>query len=97
MNATISDNQGLGTISNDDVAPARVFVSVTGVDTNDCSNIATPCRTLNAAIAQAATDGEVIVIRSGSYAGATITKGIKLDAAAGVVASIGKTEAAPAA
>jgi hypothetical protein len=91
VNATIFDNQGLGTIANDDVAPARVFVSVLGLDTNDCSNIATPCRTLNAAIAQAATDGEVIVIRSGSYAGATITKGVKIDAAAGVVAFSGQS------
>jgi hypothetical protein len=79
--------------------PGRVFASVTGLDTNDCSNIATPCRTLNAAIGQVATDGEVIVIKSGSYAGATITKGVKLNAAAGVVAFSGQpiTVNAPAA
>jgi uncharacterized repeat protein (TIGR01451 family) len=70
--------------------PARVFVSVLGTDTNDCSNIATPCRTLNAAIGQVATDGEVIVTRTGSYAGAAITKGVKIDAASGVVAFSGQ-------
>jgi hypothetical protein len=70
--------------------PARVFVSVVGVDTNDCSDIATPCRTLNAAIGQVAVDGEVIVIKSGSYAGASITKGVKIDAASGVVAFSGQ-------
>jgi hypothetical protein len=90
-NATISDATGVGTINNDDVAPARVFVSVAGADTNDCSNIATPCRTLNAAILQVAVDGEVIVIDSGSYAGATITKGVKIDAASGVVAFSAQT------
>jgi hypothetical protein len=70
--------------------PSRVFVSVLGLDTNDCSNIATPCRTLNAAITQVAEDGEVIVVKSGSYAGATITKGVKIDAASGVVAFSGQ-------
>jgi hypothetical protein len=70
--------------------PARVFVSVLGADTNDCSNIATPCRTLNAAVAQVAFAGEVIVTRSGSYAGASITKSVKINAAAGVVAFSGQ-------
>jgi hypothetical protein len=90
MNATIADATGVGTITNDDVAPSRVFVATTGLDTNDCSNIATPCRTLNAAIAQVATDGEAIVIGSGSYAGATVDKGVKIDVAAGVVAFSGQ-------
>jgi uncharacterized repeat protein (TIGR01451 family) len=70
--------------------PSRVFVSVLGLDTNDCSNIATPCRTLGAALAQVATDGEVIATRSGSYAGATINKGVKIHAASGVVAFSGQ-------
>jgi hypothetical protein len=91
--ATIGDGTGVLTISNDDTpaGPSRVFVSVLGADTNDCSNIATPCRTLNGAIAQVAEDGEVIVIKSGSYAGATITKGVKIDVASGVVAFSGQT------
>jgi uncharacterized repeat protein (TIGR01451 family) len=89
--ASIGDGVGLGSIGNDDApaGPSRVFVSVLGLDTNDCSNIVTPCRTLNAAIGQVAEDGEVIVTRSGSYAGATITKGVKIDAASGVVAFSG--------
>jgi uncharacterized repeat protein (TIGR01451 family) len=70
--------------------PSRTFVSVLGLDTNDCSNIATPCRTLGAAIAQVAVDGGVIVIKSGSYAGATIAKGVKIDVASGVVAFSGQ-------
>jgi uncharacterized repeat protein (TIGR01451 family) len=90
--AVIGDGTGVGTIANDDTpaGPSRVFVSVLGLDTNDCSNIATPCRTLNAAMAQVAVDGEVIVIKSGSYAGGAITKGVKIDVASGVVAFSGQ-------
>jgi hypothetical protein len=68
---------------------ARVFVSVTGNDANVCSNIGTPCRTLGGGIAQVDPQGEVIVIDSGSYAGATITKSVKVNVAPGVVAFSG--------
>jgi uncharacterized repeat protein (TIGR01451 family) len=70
--------------------PSRVFVSVLGLDTNDCSNVATPCRTLDAAIGQVAVEGQVIVIGTGSYAGATITKSVKIDVAPGAVAYSGQ-------
>jgi hypothetical protein len=92
VGAVIGDGVGVGTILNDDPppGPSRVFVSVDGLDTNDCSNVLTPCRTLNAAIAQVAEHGEVIIIKSGSYAGATITKSVKVTAAAGVVAFSGQ-------
>jgi hypothetical protein len=65
---------------------ARVFVSVNGNDANVCSNIATPCRTFGGGITQVDAQGEVIVIDSGSYAGATITKSVKINVASGVVA-----------
>ena len=68
---------------------ARVFVSVNGNDVNICSNIATPCRTLGGGVSQVDPHGEVIVIDSGSYAGATITKSVKIDVAAGAVAFSG--------
>jgi hypothetical protein len=48
--------------------------------------VTTPCRTLAGGIAQVDPDGEVIVIESGSYAGGTITKPVKVDVAPGVVA-----------
>jgi hypothetical protein len=70
-------------------AQVRVFVSVTGNDANVCSNVATPCRTLAGGITQVDPDGEVIVIASGSYAGGTITKAVKIDVASGVVAFSG--------
>jgi hypothetical protein len=67
-------------------AAARVFVSVNGNDANTCSNIATPYRTLNAAINQVDAAGEVIVIDTGSFAGANVAKSVKINVPTGVVA-----------
>jgi hypothetical protein len=67
-------------------AAARVFVSVFGSDGGDCSNRNTPCRTFSAAITQVDAGGEVIVIDTGSYGGATITKSVKINVPVGVVA-----------
>jgi hypothetical protein len=67
-------------------AAARVFVSVFGSDAGDCSNRSTPCRTFGAAITQVDAGGEVIVIDTGSYGGATISKSVKLNVPVGVVA-----------
>jgi hypothetical protein len=85
-NADIDDGAGTGTITNDDSAAARTFVSVTGDDANDCRNVSTPCRTFDQAIFQVAAGGEVIVLRTGSYGGATIDKSVKINAPTGVVA-----------
>src|SRR5262245_47053215 len=68
---------------------SRVFVSVTGNDANVCSNVATPCRTLVGGIAQVDANGEVIVTETGSYAGATITKSVKINVPAGLTAFSG--------
>jgi hypothetical protein len=67
-------------------AAARVFVSVNGTDTGDCSNVNSPCRTLNFAISAVSAGGEVIVVATGSYAGASVTKSVKIDVPTGVVA-----------
>jgi hypothetical protein len=67
-------------------AAARVFVSVFGSDAGDCSNRSTPCRTFGAGITQVDAGGEVIVIDTGSYGGATISKSVKLNVPVGVVA-----------
>jgi hypothetical protein len=68
---------------------SRVFVSVNGNDANTCSNVATPCRTLAGGITQVDAQGEVIVIESGSYAGGTIAKSVRINVPAGVVAFSG--------
>jgi hypothetical protein len=70
---------------------ARVFLSGTGNDAGDCSNAATPCRSLQGAIDQAAAGAEVVIVSSGGYGGATITKSISVNAPTGVIAFIGRT------
>src|SRR5438132_5253403 len=70
---------------------AGVFVAGTGVDSGDCSNAATPCRSLQYAIDQAAAGAEVVIVSSGGYGGATITKSISVNAPTGVIAFVGRT------
>jgi hypothetical protein len=65
---------------------ARVFLGGTGDDANDCSQIETPCRSLQAAVNQCPVNGEVIVISSGGFGSANITKSLTVDAAPGVLA-----------
>ncbi len=64
----------------------RTFVSVTGNDFNSCLTPAAACRTINAAIAIVDANGEVIVTTTGSYAGALITKSVRINAPSGIVA-----------
>jgi glucose/arabinose dehydrogenase len=85
-NAVITDSQGVGTITNDDTQATRVFVSSTGSDDQDCREVTTPCRTFQEAIFQVAAGGEVIVRKSGSYGGVTISKAVTIHAPKGVVA-----------
>src|SRR5436309_8143885 len=71
-------------------AAARVFLSGTGTDSGDCSNAAAPCRSLQYAIDQAAAGAEVVIVSSGGYGGATITKSITVNAPTGVIAFVGR-------
>lgn len=64
----------------------RTFVSVTGNDANDCLTPASACRTINAAITKVDANGEVIISSTGSYAGAAITKAVRINAPSGIVA-----------
>jgi len=68
---------------------ARVFVATNGNDLNDCLTPSSACRTLNGGIGKVDAQGEVIVTESGSYAGATITKGVKINVPSGIVAFSG--------
>src|SRR6202051_1703786 len=45
----------------------RTFVSAAGLDTNNCTNVATPCRHLAAAYAATAPDGEIYVLDPANY------------------------------
>jgi hypothetical protein len=86
VNAGVQDGLAEGVLLDDDLHAVRVFVSVDGSDVNDCREPTTPCRTFDEAIVQVAAGGEVIVLRTGSYGGATITKGLAINVPAGVVA-----------
>jgi hypothetical protein len=67
----------------------RVFVSArSGSNSNSCDNILTPCLTFAGAVVQLNPDGEVIVLDSGGYGPVTITKGVTIEAPAGVTAFI---------
>lgn len=75
---------GLASVSQAQIS--RTFVGVNGNDANDCLAPGTACRTLNGAIGKVDAGGEVIVIETGSYAGATITKSVKINVPSGAVA-----------
>src|SRR5947199_10029461 len=70
---------------------ARVFLAGTGDDAGDCTNQATPCRSLQGAVNQCPVDGEIIILDNGGYGGANITKSLTVNASAGVVAFIART------
>ncbi|PYQ36221.1 MAG: hypothetical protein DMF57_00870 [Acidobacteria bacterium] len=70
---------------------ARIFLSGTGNDANDCSNAATPCRSLQGAINQSPVSGEIMVMTSGGYGTATINKSLVINAPDGVVAFNART------
>jgi len=70
---------------------ARVFLAGTGDDAGDCTNQATPCRSLQGAVTACPVNGEIIILDNGGYGGATITKSLTVNASAGVVAFIART------
>ena len=59
---------------------ARVFLSGTGDDLNDCSNAGTPCRSLQGAVNQCPVNGEIIVMTSGGFGTATISQSLTINA-----------------
>jgi Right handed beta helix region len=69
---------------------ARVFLSGTGNDANDCTVQTTPCRSLQGAVDQVPTDGEIVVLNNGGYGGASITKSLTVNVPRGVIAFIAR-------
>lgn len=65
----------------------RTFVSTSGVNNPICS-LAAPCRDFATAIAATSPRGEVIVLDSGGYGGATIAQAVSIIAPSGVYAGI---------
>jgi hypothetical protein len=57
---------------------ARTFVSAAGSDSNNCANVATPCRHFAAAYAATAAEGEIDVLDPANYGELTIDHGISI-------------------
>jgi hypothetical protein len=58
---------------------ARTFVSEAGSDSNNCTNVATPCRHLAAAYAATAANGEIYVLDPANYGSLTITGPVSIE------------------
>ena len=65
----------------------RTFVASNGLDTND-GRLATPCRSIGAALAQTDPGGEIIVLDSAGYGTVTINKSVSVIAPPGIYAGI---------
>jgi hypothetical protein len=57
---------------------ARTFVSAAGSDSNNCTNVASPCRHFAAAYAKTAAEGEIDVLDPANYGELTINQGISV-------------------
>jgi hypothetical protein len=60
-------------------AAARTFVSAAGSDSNNCANVATPCRHLATAYAATAPNGEIYVLDPANYGALTITGPVSIE------------------
>src|SRR5580704_1562946 len=58
---------------------ARTFVSAAGSDSNNCANVATPCRHFAAAYAATAANGEIYVLDPANYGSLTITGPVSIE------------------
>jgi hypothetical protein len=58
---------------------ARTFVSAAGSDSNNCINVATPCRHLAAAYAATAANGEIYVLDPANYGSLMITGPVSIE------------------
>ena len=67
------------------IAPAqatgvpRTFLSAAGSDSNNCANVATPCRHMAAAYAATAPNGEIYVLDPANYGSLTITGPVSIE------------------
>jgi hypothetical protein len=65
----------------------RTYIASNGLDTND-GRLATPCRSIGAALAQTDPGGEIVVLNSAGYGTVTINKSVAIIAPAGIYAGI---------
>jgi hypothetical protein len=81
--------------SNADAAEVTYVSQLRGTDTGTCPQ-AEPCRTIDYALGQTATLGQVIILDNGHYGPITITRAVFVRAAAGVHPLITSTTSTPA-
>jgi Periplasmic copper-binding protein (NosD) len=60
-------------------ASDRTFVSAAGSDSNNCANVATPCRHFATAFAATAPGGEIFVLDPANYGSLTITYAVSIE------------------
>jgi hypothetical protein len=60
-------------------AAARTFVSAAGSDSNNCTNVLTPCRHLATAYAATTPNGEIYVLDPANYGSLTITGPVSIE------------------
>src|SRR5271154_2604781 len=58
---------------------ARTFVSAAGSDSNNCANVATPCRHFQTAVTATAPGGEVVALDPANYGSMTINHQITIN------------------
>src|SRR5215469_4080008 len=58
---------------------ARTFVSATGQDTNNCTNVSSPCRHFATAYAATLPNGEIYVLDPANYGSLTITGPVSIE------------------
>jgi hypothetical protein len=58
---------------------ARTFLSAAGIDANNCTYVATPCRHMAAAYAATAPNGEIYVLDPANYGSLTITGPVSIE------------------
>ncbi len=79
---------GLATVAH--AAQQRSFVASFGSDAANCQ-LATPCRSFNAAIAQTLANGEVVILDTAGYGPMAINKSLKVIGPSGVYGGISVT------
>ena len=65
----------------------RTYIASNGLDTND-GRLATPCRSIGAALAQTDPGGEIVVLDSAGYGTVSINKSVAVIAPPGIYAGI---------
>jgi hypothetical protein len=79
MNAAASVSASFSTSSTPPAPAPRTFVSAAGSDSNNCTNVATPCRHLAAAYAATAANGEIYVLDPANYGSLTIARAVSIE------------------